>query len=230
MHIDTLEQLNLARGQKRPVVLITFLADAVQTLYFRDGTNMGRALSIPQQMLAIEALDSGRCVLTDDQLVFFQPFNPPLRMIIVGAVHIAKPLAEMAGYCGYQVTVVDPRQAFAAGARFPGIDLNTDWPDQALQALAPDTRTAVVTLSHDPKLDDPALDIALKSEAFYIGALGSNRTQQARRSRLAEKGFTEEQLARIHGPVGLDIGAQSPAEIAVAIMAQVTDALHRGAV
>ena len=228
MHIDTLKELNLARGQKRPVVLITFLEDAVQTLYFRDGTNKGRSLSNEQQSLAIKALDSGRCLLTEDQQIFFQPYNPPLRMIIVGAVHIAKPLAEMAGYCDYQVTVVDPRQAFAASARFPGIDLITDWPDQALQALAPDARTAVVTLSHDPKLDDPALNIALKSDAFYIGALGSNKTQQARQARLMENGFTEAQLARIHGPVGLDIGAQSPAEIAVAIMAQVTSSLHRG--
>ena len=228
MHIHTLEQLNLARRQKRPVVLITFLADAVQTLYFRDGAYDGRDLSRTQQSLAIEALDSGRCLLTEDQQLFFQPYNPPLRMIIVGAVHIAKSLAEIAGNCDYQVTVVDPRQAFAASARFPDVELITDWPDQAIQALAPDARTAVITLSHDPKLDDPALNIALQSDAFFIGALGSRKTQQARQARLTEDGFSKAQLARIHGPVGLDIGAQSPAEIAVAIMAQVTATLHQG--
>ena len=124
------------------------------------------------------------------------------------------------------MTIVDPRQAFATAARFPGVTLNTDWPDAALTALRPDARTAIVTLSHDPKLDDPALRIALQSDAFYIGALGSRKTQQARYKRLAELGCTDTQQARIQGPVGLDIGAESPAEIAIAIMAQITLCLH----
>ena len=228
MLIDTLEKLNHARAQKRPVVLLTYLNDGAQTLYFRDGSYAGREPTNEIKSLSVRSLDTDCCQLTEDETVFVQPFNPPLRMIIVGAVHITQSLAEMARYCGYQVIVVDPRQAFAATARFPAVELVTDWPDKALQELAPDTRTAVITLSHDPKLDDPALNLALNSNAFYIGALGSRKTQLARHKRLTENGFTETQLARVHGPVGLDIGAQSPAEIAVAIMAQVTESLHRG--
>jgi len=144
----------------------------------------------------------------------------------VGAVHIAQPLARMAALAGYLVTVVDPRTAFASDERFPGIAISTDWPDEALTQLKPDRRTAVITLTHDPKLDDPALAVALKSNAFYVGSLGSKRTHAARLKRLAELGFGEADVARIHGPVGLDIGAISPAEIAVSILAQMTLALH----
>ena len=147
-------------------------------------------------------------------------------MIVVGAVHIAQSLVPMATLSGYDVTIVDPRQAFATEARFPGVTLKHDWPDDAMSALDPDRRTAVVTLTHDPKLDDPALTIALRSEAFYIGSLGSNRTHAKRLARLMEAGLTESELARIHAPVGLDIGAVSPAEIAVSIMAQITAVLH----
>jgi len=228
LRIDTLEKLSIARTQKRPVVLITFLNDGTQILYFRDGSYAGQEPTNEVKSLAVQSLDTDCCQLTEDETVFVQPFNPPLRMIIIGAVHITKSLVEIAKYCDYQVIVVDPRQAFAASARFPAVELITAWPDKALQELAPDARTAVITLSHDPKLDDPALSIALTSDAFYIGALGSRKTQQARQKRLTENGFTETQLARVHGPVGLDIGAQSPAEIAVAIMAQVTESLHRG--
>lgn len=230
MQLNTLERLNDARRQKQQVVLLTWLGDGVQSLYFRDGTVAGRELPPAQQEQALQALASDRCRLAEDGGVFYQPFNPPLRMIIVGAVHISKSLIEMAQHCSYQVTVVDPRQAFAAAARFPDVELISDWPDTALTALAPDSRTAIVTLTHDPKLDDPALLIALKSEAFYIGALGSRKTQQARCERLTQQGISAAQQARIHGPVGLDIGAQSPAEIAIAIMAQVTEALHKGSV
>jgi xanthine dehydrogenase accessory factor len=123
---------------------------------------------------------------------------------------------------------VDPRRAFAAPDRFPEVELVMEWPDSALTRLAIDARTAIVTLTHDPKLDDPAMRVALQSDAFYIGALGSRRTQRARRQRLAEHGCTDAQQARIHGPVGLDIGAETPAEIAVAILAQMTAALRRG--
>ena len=228
MHIEILEMLNKARSQKRPVVLITFLGDGGQTLYFQDGSYEGKPPTAEQISLAIRSLDTDICQLAEHETVFFQPFNPPLRMIIIGAVHITKSLAGMAGNCGYRVIIVDPRQAFAATARFPDVELITDWPDKAMQALAPDARTAVISLSHDPKLDDPALAIALASDAFYIGALGSRKTQEARQNRLMENGFSEKQLARLHGPIGLDIGAQSPAEIAVAIMAQVTESLHRG--
>ena len=149
-------------------------------------------------------------------------------MLLVGAVHIAQALGPMAALAGYGVSVIDPRRSFATDARFPGMALFHDWPDEAMAALGLDSRTAVVTLTHDPKLDDPALAAALRSPAFYIGALGSKRTQAARLSRMAEAGFTPADLARIHGPVGLSIGALSPAEIAVSILAQVT-AVRRNA-
>ena len=145
MHINILEKLNVARGQKRPVVLITFLKDGTQTLYYRDGSYEGLEPTDEQKSMAIKALASDSCRLEQDETVFLQPFNPPLRMLIIGAVHISKTLAEIAGSCNYQVTVIDPRQAFAATARFPDVELVTDWPDKALSALAPDARTAVIT-------------------------------------------------------------------------------------
>ncbi len=182
-------------------------------------------------MGAREALGRDRSGRIEDggAALFVQVFNPPARLIVVGAVHIAQPLVPMAALAGDAVTVVDPRGAFATDRRFPGVSLTDDWPDQALAALAPDRRTAVVTLTHDPKLDDPALMAALRSEAFYIGALGSRRTHAARLERLREAGFDDTELARIHGPVGLSIGARSPAEIAVSILAQITEVAHRTA-
>ena len=171
--------------------------------------------------------DRSTTVETGDGEVFLQVFNPPLRMIIVGAVHIGQPLARMAAVAGYDVTVVDPRGSFATKERFPGVELIVEWPDEALPRLDPDRRTAVVTLTHDPKIDDPAIQSALKSNAFYLGALGSRKTHATRLKRLADAGFTDDESARIHGPVGMSIGAKSPAEIAVSILAQVTDVLHR---
>jgi xanthine dehydrogenase accessory factor len=170
--------------------------------------------------------DKSTTLDTPEGAVFVEVFNPRLRCIIVGAVHIAQPLAQIASLAGYLVTVVDPRSAFATDLRFPGVELSTEWPDDAMAALRPNRRTAIVTLTHDPKLDDPALAGALRSDAFYIGALGSRKTHAARCRRLTEEGFTEAELARIHGPVGLNIGAISPAEIAVSIMAQITEVLR----
>ncbi|MEH7826684.1 XdhC family protein [Gemmobacter denitrificans] len=155
--------------------------------------------------------------------------NPPLRMAIVGAVHIAQPLCQMARACGYDVTLIDPRDTFGSAERFPGETIRDDWPDEALAALGLDARTAVVTLTHDAKLDDPAIRATLGSDAFYLGCLGSTRTHSKRVERLAQAGFTPEQIARIHAPVGLDIGAKSPAEIGVSIIAQVTRVLRQGA-
>lgn len=159
---------------------------------------------------------------------FIAVHNPPLRMIVVGAVHIAQALLPMARACGYDPTLIDPRGAFGASARFPGEVISDDWPDEAMVALKPDARTAVVTLTHDPKLDDPALLSALASPAFYIGCLGSTRTHAKRLDRLRSAGVTEAQAARLRAPVGLDIGAKSPAEIAVSILAQITQTLRRG--
>jgi xanthine dehydrogenase accessory factor len=150
-------------------------------------------------------------------------------MVIVGAVHITQALAPMAALAGYDVTVIDPRRAWATGNRLPGVQINDGWPDEAMEELAPDSRTAVITLTHDPKLDDPALAVALRSPAFYIGCLGSRRTHARRLERLGAQGFGESDFARIHGPLGLAIGARSPAEIAISAMAQLTEVLRKGA-
>jgi len=170
--------------------------------------------------------DRSTLIETPEGKVFIEVFNPPLRLMVVGAVHIAQPLARIAALAGYAVTVIDPRSAFASTERFPGVELSTEWPDEAMARLKPDRRTAVVTLTHDPKVDDPALIAALRSPAFYIGALGSKKTHAARLKRLAEAGFKDGECARIHGPVGLDIGATSPAEIAVSILAEITATLR----
>ena len=169
-----------------------------------------------------------RSGMEPDGATFVHVHNPPLRMVVVGAVHIAQALLPMARMAGYDVTLVDPRPAFAQGARFPGETVRDDWPDEALDALGLDARTAVVTLTHDPKLDDPAILRALASDVFYLGCLGSTRTHAKRVARLEAEGMTPAQIARIHAPVGLDIGARSPAEIAVSVLAQVTARLRQG--
>ena len=158
---------------------------------------------------------------------FVNIHNPPLRMIVVGAVHIAQPLMQMARVAGYDAVLVDPRGAFATEARFPGERLIHDWPDEALEAEGLDARVAVVTLTHDPKLDDPAIKVAIASDAFYLGCLGSTRTHAKRVTRLKEAGFTDAQISKIHAPVGADIGSKTPAEIAISIMAEITERLRR---
>ncbi|MEM9795417.1 MAG: XdhC family protein [Pseudomonadota bacterium] len=163
-----------------------------------------------------------------DGQTFVTLHAPPLRLAIVGGVHIAQALVPMARAAGYAVTIIDPRDAFASEARFPDTALVHDWPDETMVAFAPDARSAVVLLTHDPKLDDPALQIALASPAFYVGALGSTRTHAKRVDRLQEAGLDETAIARIDAPIGLDIGARSPGEIAVAILAAMTQALRKG--
>ncbi len=158
---------------------------------------------------------------------FLGVHNPPLRLAVIGAVHIAQPLMQMARLAGYDATLIDPREAFAAEARFPGETITHDWPDEALKTHGLDARTAVVTLTHDTKLDDPAIMTALRSPIFYLGCLGSNKTNGLRKNRLKEAGFSDDEIARINGPVGLDIGAKSPAEIAISIMAEMTEHLRR---
>jgi xanthine dehydrogenase accessory factor len=206
--------------------LLTRLGDGEQFLYPDDEApaSLGQA--------AATALDADKAthLTAEDSEWFIQPHNPPLRLIVVGAVHVAQALAPMAAGLGFAVTVVDPRGAFATEERFGnGITLRDEWPDEAMEALAPDSRTAVVTLTHDPKLDDPALEVALRSPAFYIGALGSRRTHAKRVARLQEAGFGEGALARIAAPIGLDIGAVTAPEIALSIISEVV-ARRRGAV
>ncbi|MFU1476812.1 XdhC family protein [Roseovarius sp. C7] len=152
--------------------------------------------------------------------------NPPLRLVVVGAVHIAQALVPMARIAGFDPVIIDPRDSFASAARFPGERLIHDWPDEAMAALGLDQRTAVVVLSHDPKIDDPALLAALRSEAYYVGALGSTRSRDKRAVRLEQAGASAAEIARIHGPVGLDIGAVSPAEIAVSTLSEMIAVLR----
>ena len=162
----------------------------------------------------------------DNQRWFINISLPPLRLVTVGAVHIAQPLAEIATIAGYEVTIIDPRAAFANNTRFPNINIVNDWPEEALIDFKIDNRTAVVTLTHDPKLDDSALYAALNSNAFYIGSLGSKKTHYARIERLKIAGFNENAIKKIHGPVGLSIGAKSPQEIAISIMSELILCRH----
>jgi xanthine dehydrogenase accessory factor len=177
-----------------------------------------------------EALRADRNITLDtaEGRVFVQVFSPPRRCFVIGAVHIAQPLVPMLVATDYKPIVIDPRGAWATEARFPGVELSTEWPDEALERFKPDRASAVVALTHDPKIDDPALVAALRSECFYIGALGSRRTHAKRLERLAAFGFGENELARIHAPIGLNIGAVSQAEIAVSILGEMTQILRRG--
>ncbi|NQU61504.1 MAG: XdhC family protein [Rhodospirillales bacterium] len=211
----TLAALMDAQQENRPTALVIDMSDASPTLKSKEE--------------APELFDTDKSRLVEgpaDKMQFIGIFNPPLRLLIVGAVHIAQALATMAAATGFQVTVIDPRGAWATKDRFPTVTLDERWPREALQELKPDHRTAVVSLSHDPKLDDPALVEALKSDALYIGALGSRRTHAKRLERLVELGVDEEAFARIHGPIGLDIGAVTPAEIAVSILAEIVSRLR----
>lgn len=231
MKRKALDLLLEARRAKRPAALLRWIASGDQSLVIAGEVVHGRPLD-PELLRAVadaHRRDKGTTAQTDEGSVFIQIFNPPLRMIVVGAVHISQFLVPMAQLVGYDVTVVDPRRAFASDARFPDVDVRTDWPDEALGELQPDARTAVITLTHDPKLDDPALDLALESDAFYIAALGSRRTHAGRLERLEATGHDRAVLARIHGPAGLDIGAESPAEIALSVMAEMTRVLRQEA-
>ena len=208
-----LSELVEARAERRPVAYVT-------------GLTGGAPRTAPREAFA-ERFRMDRSGVEADGETFVAVHNPPLRMVVVGAVHIAQALLPMARACGYDPVVVDPRPAFGAEARFPGETILDDWPDAALEAHGLDGRTAVVTLTHDPKLDDPAIASTLRSEVFYLGCLGSSRTHAKRVARLTEAGFSDDEIGRIHAPVGLDIGARGPAEIAVSIMAEITARLRR---
>ncbi|MFC3226026.1 XdhC family protein [Marinibaculum pumilum] len=222
-----LDRVLQAKQSKTAVVLATDLADGSQQII--DVAAVWQADDpLSRSVVAASIADRSQTVeLEDGRRLFLNVFNPPLRMIVVGAVHITQALAPMARIAGYDVIVIDPREAFATAERFPDVSLSHAWPDEAMAELMPDRRTAVITLTHDPKLDDPALQAALISDCFYIGALGSRKTHGARLERLRRAGFDEAAMARIHGPIGLAIGARSPAEIAIAVMAQVTETLRK---
>jgi xanthine dehydrogenase accessory factor len=229
MQIETLAALQEARAKRRAVTLATRLSDAAEALVYRDGATGPLASDQAIVTAAHGAMDVGRSETVEigGQKIFLNVYVPPPRLIVVGAVHIAQTLAPMAAMLDFDVTVVDPRGAWATSQRFPGVKVIQDWADEAFQAMGLDASTAVVTLTHDPKLDDPALEAALKSDVFYIGALGSRRTHAKRKERLAEAGITDEMFARVHGPVGLNIGAKSPAEIAVSILGQIVEVRAR---
>lgn len=218
MPVGLLEAVVAARAGRQPVAYIADLAGAGRRVSAGPGDPLEAALA--------ERFRSDRSGVEGDWFVAVH--NPPLRLVVVGAVHIAQPLCQIARLAGYDPVLVDPREAFGAAARFPGEVILSDWPDEALATYGLDARTAVVTLTHDPKLDDPAIRVALASEVFYLGCLGSKKTHAGRVARLEAAGFTAAQIGRIHAPVGLDIGAKSPAEIAVSIMAQITARLRQG--
>ncbi|MEH6548225.1 MAG: XdhC family protein [Sneathiella sp.] len=228
MDLGLLKELQQARKDKRQVVLATNLTTGVEKLLYPFDTQDSSELLLGARNALIS--DKAGNLETDEGPVFLNIFNPRLRLFVVGAVHIAQHLVPMAAGAGYEVTVIDPRRSFGSDFRFPDVTLDNRWPDDAFVELQADRRSAIVTLTHDSKLDDPALVYALQSDAFYIGALGSNRTNGKRQLRLEKKGFKAEDIDRIHGPIGLDIGAKSPAEIAISIMAQMTAVLRQKAV
>jgi xanthine dehydrogenase accessory factor len=212
MPLQMLEDLVQARAVRTPVAYVTAL-DGSSRAVVQDGHEA--------------RFRKDRSGIEEDAKTFVAIHNPPLRLVVVGAVHIAQALVPMARIAGFDPVVIDPREAFGSVARFPDAQLINDWPDAALEQAGIDTRTALVLLTHDPKLDDPALHIGLRSGAFYIGALGSARTHASRVARLTEAGFEAHSIARIHGPVGLDLGASGPAEIAVSVLAQMIAVLRQ---
>ncbi|MDH3451181.1 MAG: XdhC family protein [Gammaproteobacteria bacterium] len=222
---SVLSAIAAAYAQKQPAVLVTSLTDnshrlAIDTL---DPLQGELRVACAQAL----RMDTSRYLESGDERLFVKVYSLPLRLLVIGAVHIAKTLIPIAAAAGYEVMLIDPRRAFASRERFPDAQVTHEWPDVALQRLRPDRRTAVVTLSHDSKLDEPALQRALASDAFYVGALGSRRTHAARCKRLLENGVAEDAIARIHAPIGLDIGAATPVEIAVSIIAEITSTLRR---
>jgi len=225
-----LDAVIAASAESRTVAVATALKSGAQLLVDGDLVEGELALGDASVAAIREALRADRNITlnTAEGRVFVQVFSPPRRCFVIGAVHIAQPLVPMLIATDYKPIVIDPRGAWATAERFPGVELTSEWPDEALERLKPDRASAIVALTHDPKIDDPALTVALRSEAFYIGALGSRRTHAKRLERLSALGFGENQLSRIHAPIGLNIGAVSQAEIAVSIIGQMTTVLRQG--
>jgi xanthine dehydrogenase accessory factor len=224
MKLSLLTALNAERAARRAVIVVTDVASGEQRL-----VQAADVAHDPLKALLAEHLRSGKSGMeeTAEGRVFLTVYVPAAQLIAIGAVHISQALAPIAKLLGYDVTIVDPRTAFATPERFPDVKVIAEWPDTALPPLGVDHYTAFVALTHDPKIDDPALLHALSRDCFYIGALGSRKTHARRIDRLKQQGFSEADLSRIHAPIGLDIGAVSPAEIAVAIMAQITERLRQ---
>ena len=215
---ETLQKLVALNDKKLPAALLYDLETGIPDLQEKDAD--------PAVLVQIASDKSGMIEASDGTELFARIYNPPLRLLIVGAVHIAQSLCLLGKQADYDVIVIEPRDTWGTAERFPGITIDKRWPSTALEDLSPDRTTAVVTLSHDAKLDDPAFMVALKSDAFYIGALGSRKTHAKRVSRLLGAGLTEEEVSRIHAPVGLDIAANTPFEIALSIMGEIIE-VHR---
>jgi xanthine dehydrogenase accessory factor len=223
MRLDILKALNTERAARQAAVVVTNQESGAQRLVTQD-----KIASDPLRDILEAHLRSGKSGIeeTGEGKVFLTVHVPPTRLIAIGAVHISQALAPIASLLGYDVTIVDPRTAFASPERFPDVKVIAEWPDKALPPLGVDRYTAFVALTHDPKIDDPALLHALARECFYIGALGSRKTHARRVERLKQQGAGDNELARVHAPIGLPIGAVSPPEIAVAIMAEITSRLR----
>ena len=224
MRLDILSTLNAERAARRAVIVVTQMQGGSQRLVKGDD-----AARDPLKDVLLKHLRSGKSGMEEipEGKVFLTVHVPPPRLVITGAVHISQALAPMAKMLNYDVTIVDPRTAFASPERFPGMNVIAQWPDTALPPLGIDRYTAFAALTHDPKIDDPALMHALSRDCFYVGALGSKKTHGRRVERLRALGITDAQIARIHAPIGLAIGAVSPSEIAVSIMAQITASLRQ---
>jgi xanthine dehydrogenase accessory factor len=223
VRLDILKSLNVERAARRAAVVVTHQESGAQRLVTQD-----KVAADPLKELLQAHLRSGKSGVeeTPEGKVFLTVHVPPTRLVVIGAVHISQALAPIASLLGYDVTIVDPRTAFASEERFPGVTVIAEWPDKALPSLGVDRYTAFVALTHDPKIDDPALLHALERECFYVGALGSRKTHGRRVERLKQQGASDAALARIHAPIGLPIGAVSPPEIAVAIMGEITSRLR----
>jgi xanthine dehydrogenase accessory factor len=225
VRLDILNALNEERAARRSVIVVTNQDSGAQRLVKAAGIGAD-----PLKAMLEKHIRSGKSGIeeTPEGKVFLTVHVPSPKLVITGAVHISQALAPMGQLLGYDVTIVDPRTAFASIERFPDVKVIAEWPDVALPPIGIDRYTAFVALTHDPKIDDPGLALALKSDCFYIGALGSRKTHARRVERLkAERGFTDNDIGRIHSPIGLDIDAVSPAEIAVAIIGEVTQALRQ---
>jgi xanthine dehydrogenase accessory factor len=224
LRLDILKALNDERAARRAVIVVTNQDSGAQRLVKAADIN-----DDPLKGVLEKHIRSGKSGIeeTPEGRVFLTVHVPSPKLVITGAVHISQALAPMGQLLGYDVTIVDPRTAFASIERFPDVKVIAEWPDVALPPIGIDRYTAFVALTHDPKIDDPGLDLALKSDCFYIGALGSRKTHARRVERLkTERGFTDNDISRIHSPIGLDIGAVSPSEIAVAIIGEITQRLR----
>lgn len=224
MKISDLAALNHERAGRRPVALVTDIANGAQRIVTIDALGSDpMAAAIAERM----RLGKSGIVSSEGRETFIAVQMPPVRLIAIGAVHISQALATMATLTELDVTIIDPRTAFATPERFPEVTILAEWPDDVLPRMKLDPFTAVALLTHDPKIDDQALVAALRADCFYIGALGSRKTHARRIERMHDAGFDDSALARIHAPIGLDIGAVSPAEIAVSILGEIIAALRR---